>query len=90
MITVTLGDLTQDVEKYLELAESQDVLILRNGRPAGLLQGFVDEDDTFDYELEANSVFLARIEQARAEFRAGQSISIEQIRAELAAEAEQT
>jgi len=90
MITVTLGDLTQDVEKYLELAASEDVLILRNGKPAGLLQGFVDEADTFDYELEANPIFLARIEQARAEFRAGKGISIENVRAELAAEAEET
>jgi len=47
-------------------AETQDVVITRHGKPAGVLIGFKSEDDWFDYRLEHDPRFLQRVEQARA------------------------
>ncbi len=45
-------------------------MITRQGKPAGVLIGFESEDDLFDYRLENDRRFLARVEKARASLRA--------------------
>lgn len=83
MKTVTVTDLQQDVTHYLELAEAEDILILNNGKPVGFLRGFSDEEDLFDYQLESDPRFLERVKRARAQFRAGCGIRLEDVKAEL-------
>jgi hypothetical protein len=34
-----------DLSRYLRLAESEEVVIKRHGRPAGVLTGFGSEDE---------------------------------------------
>jgi len=41
--------------------------------------GFESEDDWFDYRLEHDPRFLARVERARKSFQAGQGIRLEDI-----------
>ncbi|MDA8431909.1 MAG: hypothetical protein M0Z60_02980 [Nitrospiraceae bacterium] len=41
------------------------------GKPAGVLIGFEDEEDWFDYRLENDARFLKRIEQARRSIKSG-------------------
>ncbi len=83
MKTVTVSDLQHDVTHYLELAEAEDILILKNGKPVGFLRGFADEDDLFDYQLESDPRFLERVKHARAQFRAGRGIRLEDVKTEL-------
>jgi hypothetical protein len=83
MKTVTIADLEHDVTHYLELAEEEDILIFKNGKPVGFLRGFTDEDDLFDYQLESDPRFLERVKRARAQFRAGQGIRLEDVKTEL-------
>ena len=83
MKTVTVADLQHDVIHYLELAEEEDILILKNGKPVGFLRGFTDEDELFDYQFESDPRFLDRVKRARAQFRAGQGIRLEDVKAEL-------
>jgi PHD/YefM family antitoxin component YafN of YafNO toxin-antitoxin module len=83
MKTVTVTDLQQDMIHYLELAEEEDILILKNGKPVGFLRAFADDDDLFDYQLESDPRFLERVKRARAQFRAGQGIRLEDVRTEL-------
>jgi PHD/YefM family antitoxin component YafN of YafNO toxin-antitoxin module len=80
--TVSVTDLQHDVAHYLELAEEEDILILKNGKPVGFLHGFTDEDDLFDYQLENDPRFLERVKRARAQFRAGQGIRLEEVKTE--------
>lgn len=47
------------------------------------------EDDAFDYALETHPVFIDRVERARAQFRAGKGIRIEDVLEELAREESQ-
>ena len=63
----------------LREAETQDVAITRHGKPAGVLIGFKSEDDWFEYRLENDPGFLQRVEQARASFRAGRGVRLEDV-----------
>jgi prevent-host-death family protein len=79
MKTVALNEVKDDLSKYLRLAEKEEVLITRHGKPAGVLIGFASEEDWFDYRLEHDPRFLQRIERARQSLRAGRGITLEDI-----------
>src|SRR6266508_2867260 len=66
-----LAEVKDDLSRFLRLAESEDILITRHGKPAGVLIGFKTEDDWFDYRLEHHPEFLRRVAEARADFRSG-------------------
>jgi prevent-host-death family protein len=76
---VPLSDVKDDLSRYLREAERQDIIITRHGKPAGVLIGFASEDDWFDYRLESDPRFLARIESARASLRAGRGVKLEDV-----------
>ena len=52
MKKVALSEVKDDLSSYLHQAEHEQVVITRHGKPAGVLIGFPDEDDGFDYRLE--------------------------------------
>ncbi len=76
---VPLSEVKDDLSRFLREAETQEIVITRHGRPAGVLIGFESEDDWFDYRLENDPRFLKRIEKARASLRSGKGIKIEDI-----------
>jgi len=63
----------------LRLAASQEILITRHGRPAGVLIGFETDEDWFEYRLENHPEFLRRIQAARAAIKAGQGTRLEDL-----------
>lgn len=79
MKKAALSEVKDDLSKFLRLAEKEEVVITRHGKPAGVLIGFEDEEDWFDYRLENDPRFLKRIEQARKSLKAGLGIKIENI-----------
>jgi prevent-host-death family protein len=80
MKKVALSEVKDDLSKYLRLAEREEVLITRHGKPAGVLVGFESEDDWFDYRLENDPRFLRRIESARQSLRAGRGVQLEDVK----------
>ena len=62
---VPLSEIKDDLSRFLREAESEEIVITRNGKPAGVLIGFASEDDWLDYRLENDRRFLRRIEHAR-------------------------
>jgi prevent-host-death family protein len=82
MKQVSLSEIKDDLSRYLREAETQEIVITRHGKPAGVLIGFGSEEDWFDYRLENDPRFLRRIEQARKNLRAGRGIKLEDIQAE--------
>jgi prevent-host-death family protein len=68
-----------DLSRYLRLAEGQEIVITRHGRPAGVLIGFRSEEDWFEYQLESNPEFLRRIARARQEIAAGLGVRLEDV-----------
>ena len=79
---VPLSEVKDDLSRYLREAETEEILITRHGKPAGVLIGFESEDDWFDYRLENDPRFLRRIEQARADLHAGRGIRLEDVETE--------
>ena len=76
---VPLSEVKDDLSRYLREAEDQEVIITRHGKPAGVLIGFASEDDWFDYRLERDPRFLARIEKSRDSLRAGRGTRLEDV-----------
>jgi prevent-host-death family protein len=79
MIRVSLSEVKDRLSEYLRLAETDEVIITRHGKPAGVLVGFATEDDWFDYKLENDPRFLARVAAARQSLREGKGIRIEDL-----------
>jgi len=76
---VALSEVKDHLSEYLHVAEREEVVILRHGKPAGVLIGFENEDAWFDYRLENDASFLKRIESARAHLREGKGTPLEDI-----------
>jgi prevent-host-death family protein len=79
MKKAALSEVKDDLSKFLRMAEKEEVVITRHGKPAGVLIGFEDEEDWFDYRLENDPRFLKRIEQARRSLKSGRGTRIEDI-----------
>ena len=81
MKQVAFSEVKDDLSKYLRLAEKEEVIITRHGKPAGILIGFESEDEWFEYRLEHDPVFLQRVERARQSLRAGRGVKLEDVEA---------
>ena len=74
-----LARIKDDFSSFLRLAESEEIVITRHGKPAGLLIGFESEDDWFDFRLERDPEFLRRIAAARRDIEKGRGIRLEDV-----------
>ena len=79
MKRVALSEVKDRLSEYLDLAEKEEVLITRHGKPAGVLIGFGSEEDWVDYRLEHDPRFLARISAARRSLEKGKGVRIEDL-----------
>lgn len=79
MKRVPLSEIKDHLSEYLRSAGKDEIIITRHGKPAGVLIGFTSEDDWFDYRLENDPRFLARIATARDSLREGKGIRLEDI-----------
>ena len=80
MKKVALSEVKDELSKYLRLAEREEVIITRHGRPAGVLIGFKSEDEWFEYKLQNDPRFLARIDSARKNLKAGRGVRVEDLK----------
>lgn len=79
MKKVPLSEVKDDLSRYLHVAEKEEVVITRHGKPAGILIGFESEEDWFDYLLENDPRFIQRVESARESLRAGRGVRLEDV-----------
>jgi prevent-host-death family protein len=82
MKKIALAEVKDHLSHYLREAEKEQIIITKHGKPAGVLIGFETEDEWFDYRLQNDPIFLRRIAEARASFRAGKGISWDEIKGE--------
>lgn len=45
MRQVAVAEVKDDLSRFLRLAESEEIVITRHGKPAGVLVGFASEED---------------------------------------------
>ena len=79
MRQVALAEVKDDLSRFLRLAESEEILITRHGKPAGVLIGFENEDAWFDYRLEHHPEFLRRVALARDALKEGRGVRLEDL-----------
>ena len=79
MKRIALSQVKDKLSKYLRLAEEEEIIITRHGKPAGVLIGFESEDDWFEYRLERDPRFLQRIQEARQSLRYGEGSHLEEV-----------
>ena len=79
MKEIPLSEIKDDLSRFLREAETQEIVITRHGKPAGVLIGFRSEDDWFDYRLESDPRFLARVDSARRSLRAGRGVRLDEV-----------
>ncbi len=79
MKQIPLSEIKDALSKYLRLAEDEEIVITRHGKPAGVIIGFKTDDDWFDYQLEHDPRFLRRVLQARESLRAGRGVRLEDV-----------
>lgn len=79
MKKVALSEIKDDLSRYLRIAEKEEIVITRHGKPAGVLIGFESEEDWFDYKLENDPRFFRRVESARRSLRAGLGAKLEDL-----------
>jgi len=82
MKQIALSEIKDDLSRYIRLAEDEEIIITKHGKPAGLLVGFASEDDWFDYKLEHDTRFLRRIALARESLQAGKGVRLEDLKPE--------
>ena len=80
MKQIALNEVKNELSKYLHVAEKEDIIITKHGKPAGILVGFKDEDDWLEYRIENDPTFLSKIERARKDIRSGKGVSIESVK----------
>ena len=62
MKLVTVAEVKNKLSEYLKLAEKEDVIITRSGKPTAVLH-HLGEDELEDYLLEHDPKFKAKIEK---------------------------
>jgi prevent-host-death family protein len=76
---VPLSEIKSNLSRFLREAEGEEIVITRNGKPAGILIGLASDDDWLDYQLENDPRFVRRIEQARTSLREGRGIWVKDV-----------
>jgi prevent-host-death family protein len=79
MKRIPLSKAKDDLSAVVREAQHEEILITRHGRPAAVIVGFEDDDDWIEYRLLNDEGFLASIEQARADIRAGHFVRFESL-----------
>src|SRR2546429_9703294 len=60
-----LAEVKDDLSRFLRLAESEEILITRHGKPAGVLIGFESEEGWLGFRLGHHPEFLRRVAAGR-------------------------
>jgi prevent-host-death family protein len=82
MRKIAFAEVKDHLSMYLVEAGKEQIVITKHGRPAGVLLGFKDEDDWFEYRLENDPRFQRKMLCARASIRKGNGVSWESIKNE--------
>jgi prevent-host-death family protein len=81
MRQVPIDEIKNDLSGYLQVAETESVIITRDGQPVGILIGLEDTEDWWEELLLREPRFNTEIAQARQSLKQGKGISIEELRA---------
>jgi prevent-host-death family protein len=79
MKKVAFSEIEENLDRYLRIASEEEVVITRDGQPAGVLIGFESEEDWLDYQIEHDPRLLRRTEAARQSLKEGAGVRLEDL-----------
>ncbi|GAB1543375.1 hypothetical protein NUACC21_60490 [Scytonema sp. NUACC21] len=79
MKEVALAEIQSDISRYLELAENEEIVIINNENPVGILIGLQSDEELLDYQLENDLRFLKRIQKSRQSLREGKGVKLDDL-----------
>jgi hypothetical protein len=79
MKRIELSTASKPLSEYAEELDDEIVLLISEDKPVAALVPLKNVDDE-SLSLSTNSVFLELIEEARAEVRAGKTLSLEEMK----------
>jgi prevent-host-death family protein len=80
MRRIPLTAIQENLAHFLREAKKESIVILKRGKPAGMLVGFAGKDEYLEYLLENNPAFLDRVAKARKDLRLGRGIRLEDVK----------
>jgi hypothetical protein len=80
MKQIQLSEVQNDLLKFLELAQEEDVIVMNDDQPIGYLVGFADEDDWIDYLMLNDPKFQKRLHRSIQDIREGRTVPFEQVK----------
>ena len=81
MKQVPIDEVKDNLSGYLQVAETESVLITREGQPVGILLGLEDTEDWWEELMLRDPRFEAEIAQARHSLKQEKGISTEELKA---------
>ena len=79
MIKIPLSKIKDQFSKIIKKAGKEEVIVTVHGRPAAVIIGFKNEDDWLEYRLLKDEKFLARIAEAREQYKQGKYKNLEDL-----------
>lgn len=77
MKQIQLSEVQNDLLRFLEMAQEEDIILISEGKPVGYLVGFADEDDWIDYLMLHDPKFQERLRRSLGDAREGRTIAFE-------------
>ena len=82
MKIVELSEAKKNLSEYVKAAQTENVVITRNGKPAALLSK-LDEEDLFDYQFLSDPRVKAEFQRRQKDCELHGGIPIEEVRKRL-------
>lgn len=79
MKTLPLTKAKDDLSQVIRDASEEEIVITRHGRPAAIVIGFANDEDWLEYRLAHDEQFLASVESARENIKAGRFTRLEDL-----------
>lgn len=79
MKCVDKSKFVDEVRKLSKSGQSEEIVILSDGKPVGFYHNFEDDDEAWEYQLLRDPRFIRSVEKARKDFREGRFYTSEQV-----------
>ena len=75
----TVKEVNANLRAFVKMAEEEDVILLDDGKPVGVITGFSNPEDFEEHQLLTDPRFEALVEKSRREFREGNYTRLEDL-----------
>ncbi len=79
MTTATITEVKDNLLAFVKKAADEEIMLIHEGRPVGVIEGFGTEDDLEEHRLLNDVRFQNMIARSRQEFKEGKVTRLEDL-----------